>query len=342
VRTARARQESNRTAGGGKGPAAARGSKAAGVPRYPQPSVTLARPHYPGAVAPERTSSVEAMGVRLNLSEWGDPAAPPLLLCHGMFDHGRGFDLLAPRLASRFRVVALDARGHGDSDWADAYTWDADVQDIVQVLAFLGRPAHLVGHSKGGGQATDAAIRAPQAVRSLVNIDGFGPPAEGFTRPGGPPAELPIPQRMAFFLDRRRAAAELEAWRPYPSLDDLVERRRKQNPRLSREWLRYFLFHGARESENGWRWKADPHAGQGFGPWRPEWIGPGWRHLRAPLLAVIGSEPDTWGPLPEELIRERLSFVPNLERATVEGAGHFVHMEQPAATAEVLLAFLER
>ena len=41
-----------------------------------------------------------------------------VLLCHGMFDHGRGFDLLAPLLADRFRVVAMDARGHGESSWA--------------------------------------------------------------------------------------------------------------------------------------------------------------------------------------------------------------------------------
>jgi pimeloyl-ACP methyl ester carboxylesterase len=60
------------------------------------------------------------------------------------------------------------------------------------------------------------------------------------------------------------------------------------------------------------------------------------------LLAVIGSEQDTWGPLPEAVLAERLAHVPQLSRATVPGAGHFVHMEEPARTAEVLLAFLER
>jgi len=258
-----------------------------------------------------------------------------------MFDLGRGFDLLAPLLAGRFRVVAVDARGHGDSGWADAYTWLAEVIDVVNVLRSLDRPAHLVGHSKGGGLATDAAVRAPGCVRQLVNIDGFGPPPEGFTIPGFPPDERPPASRFTDHLDRRREAGE-RAWRTYPSIDDLVERRRAQNPRLSREWLRYFVFHAARETERGWVWKADPQVARGFGPWKPDWIGPSWAGLRAAMLAVIGAEPDTWGPLPEPVIAPRLGHVQRLERATVAGAGHFVHMEQPRATAELLLAYLER
>jgi len=155
-------------------------------------------PDFPGATAPERVRDVQAHGVRLRVSEWGDPAAPPVLLTHGMFDHARGFDTLAPLLAARFRVVAMDARGHGDSTWADAYSWACDIEDIGAVLRDLGRPAHLVGHSKGGGQATDAAIRWPDAVRRLVNIDGFGPPdEEGFARPGQSEAPPSLPVRLA-------------------------------------------------------------------------------------------------------------------------------------------------
>jgi pimeloyl-ACP methyl ester carboxylesterase len=57
---------------------------------------------------------------------------------------------------------------------------------------------------------------------------------------------------------------------------------------------------------------------------------------------VIGSEQDTWGPLPETILAPRLASVRNLARATVLGAGHFVHMEQPRATAALLLEHLER
>src|SRR5581483_4187213 len=149
------------------------------------------------------------------------------------------------------------------------------------------------------------------------------------------------PERFADFLDARRRPVNGSA-RPYASLDDLVARRRAQNPRLSSEWLRYFVFRGASQTANGWTWKADLRAARGFGPWRPDWLGPGWRALRTPMLAVIGSEPDTWGPLPETVLGPRLANVPDLQRATVPGAGHFVHMEEPRATAALLLDYLDR
>ena len=299
-------------------------------------------PKYPGAIAPERTRRVRVSDLEIQLHEWGDPEAPPVLLCHGMFDHSRGFDLLAPILAERFRVIAMDARGHGDSSWTDSYLWPLEVEDVGRVLSWIGRPTHLVGHSKGGGQATDAASWYPDLVRQLVNLDGFGPPDEGFEVPGRKGAlDQGIPTRLTQFLDRRRAAATHQGFRIYPSLEELVERRQDQNPRLSTEWLRYFLFHGARQVEGGWVWKVDPFAGQAFGPFKPRWIAPGWCRLRAPMLAVIGGEPDTWGPLPEPTLAERLAHAPDVTRATIEGAGHFMHMERPAETAAVILDFLE-
>ena len=79
----------------------------------------------------------------------------------------------------------------------------------------------------------------------------------------------------------------------------------------------------------------------GFGPWRPEWIGPGYARLRVPMLAIIGSEPDTWGPLPEHILADRLTLVRDLHRRTIQGAGHFVHIERPSETAAAILDFLE-
>ena len=270
--------------------------------------------------------------MRLNVLEWGDPQAPPIVLTHGMWDHARSFAVFAPLLAERFRVIAIDARGHGDSGWAGAYSWLVDVADVINVLRWVGRRTYLIGHSKGGGQATDAARALPELVAKLVNIDGFGPPSLDDARPA--------PVRFAEFLDQRRTRAQRDTWRPYASLDDLVERRRAQNPRLSREWLRYLAFHGAREEHDGWRWKADPIMAHGFGPWRPEWIGPSYATVRMPMLALIGSEPDTWGPLPAPVLAERLSRVRHLERCTIGGAGHFVHIERPAETAQAVLDFL--
>jgi len=296
---------------------------------------------YPGAVAPERRRSVRSLGLALNVVEWGDEGGDPLLLTHGFYDHARSFDVFAPLLARHYRVIALDSRGHGDSEWADAYTWQTDVFDVVNVLRDLGRPAHLVGHSRGGGLATDAALLLPAAVRRLVNLDGFGPPPEGFQAEGMRRHEGTVPELLAAYFDWRSANVSRRSFRPSPSLDELAERRRKQNPRLSAAWLRYFAEHGARAVEGGYVWKVDPFAARGFGPWRPEWIAPAWRDLEVPMLAVWGGEPDTWG-LPDPWRSERLANVPVLETAVIEDAGHFMHIERPEATAARVLDFLER
>jgi pimeloyl-ACP methyl ester carboxylesterase len=292
-------------------------------------------PTFPGAVEPERERFVESVGLRIHIVEWGDPAGTPVLLCHGGWDHVRSFATLAPLLAERFRVVAMDATGHGDSEWAGAYAWSARIRDVVTVLKTCDAPAHLVGHSMGGGHVVDAARAAPGLVRQVVNIDGFGPP------PLTAEEDARLVERFVEFLDQRRAAAERDQWRPYASLDQLVARRQAQNPRLSPQWLRYFVFHGARESADGWRWKADPLAAHGFGPWRPDWIAPIYARLRAPLLAISGSEDDIWGPLPEAIVGPRLAGVQRLERAKIAGAGHFVHIERPRETAAAILAWLE-
>lgn len=296
----------------------------------------MAAPACSGAVEPEREAFVDSLGARIHVVEWGDAAAPALLCCHGYFDHARSFALLAPLLADHYRVVALDARGHGDSQWADAYAWATHIRDIVAVAAWIGRPLDLIGHSMGGGQVVDAARALPQQVRRVVNIDGFGPPPFSAEEDAGQVA------RLTTYLDQRRQAARRPDWRPYGDLEQLVARRQAQNPRLGGDWLRYFVFHAARQGPDGWRWKADPllGPGPGAGPWRPEWIAPGYARLRQPLLAIVGSERDTWGPLPEAIVAPRLAGVARLTRATIAGAGHFVHMEQPHATAAVVRDWL--
>lgn len=295
----------------------------------------MTAPTFPGAVEPERVRVVESLGLRIQVYEWGDPDAPAVLLCHGFWDHARSFATLAPLLAARFRVAAMDASGHGDSEWAHAYAWNAHLLHIVSVMHSVGKPLHLIGHSMGGGQVVDAARSAPELVRQVVNIDGFGPP------PLTADEERRTPERFAAHLDQRREAARRLDWRPYAELDQLVERRRAQNPRLTTEWLRYFAFHGARRSDDGWRWKADPLLAQGFGPWRPEWIALGYARLQAPMLAITGSEQDTWGPMPEAIVGPRLAGVKRLQRAVIDGAGHFVHIERPHETARVVLDYLE-
>ncbi len=130
---------------------------------------------FPGAHTPARQRQVLSAGLRIAVHEWGDEAAPPLLLTHGGFDFARTFEVFAPLLAAAgWRVVAWDQRGHGDSEHAPLYSWDADLRDAVAVIDSTTRdPLPIIGHSKGGSLMVQLADSQPHRVSKLVNLDGL-------------------------------------------------------------------------------------------------------------------------------------------------------------------------
>jgi pimeloyl-ACP methyl ester carboxylesterase len=95
-----------------------------------------------------------------------------VLLLHSLAAHSHWWDWVAPPLAERHHVVAVDFRGHGGSAWADSYRFDDYVADVVASLDVLGWRAPLViGHSMGGYVAALLAARHPERVGALVIAD---------------------------------------------------------------------------------------------------------------------------------------------------------------------------
>ncbi len=112
--------------------------------------------------------------VSLAAAEWGTPGAPPALLLHSLAAHGHWWDWAAPLLAGRFHVVALDFRGHGESQWAEppAYRFDDHADDVIAAVDALGWESPLViGHSMGGYVGAYLAARDPRRVGRLVVAD---------------------------------------------------------------------------------------------------------------------------------------------------------------------------
>lgn len=294
---------------------------------------------FPGARAPDRRRTVDSHGVRLAVHEWGAADAPPLLLAHGGFDFARTFDVFAPLLADAgWRVVSWDQRGHGDSEHASLYSWEADLRDALAVVdSVTTGPVPVVGHSKGGSVMVQFATALPHRMTALVNLDGL---------PGGRPMpDVPDHERtkllageLAGWLDFRRGTATKQR-RP-DTLDGLARRRAVMNPRLSHEWLRYLVSVGARHDADGWRWKIDPSLRLGgFGPWRPEWAMARLPGLNMPLLAVLGSQPEVmgWATPPEEV---EANLPPGARLVAYDDIGHFLHIEQPRRIADLVLDFL--
>src|SRR5207249_4376580 len=95
-------------------------------------------------------------GLRFHYREWGEAGAPPLVLLHGYTSHARSWDTFAGAMCEHYRVLALDQRGHGETEWATDgdYTAERMVEDVAafaQALG-LGRFA-LLGLSMGGRNA---------------------------------------------------------------------------------------------------------------------------------------------------------------------------------------------
>ncbi|KQW43166.1 MULTISPECIES: alpha/beta hydrolase [unclassified Ensifer] len=111
-------------------------------------------------------------GLRLSYVEMGDPNGVPVLLLHGFTDSARSWSLIAPYLATGFRLVAPDLRGHGQSDKPEGcYTIPEmanDVRLLIEALELT--PTHVVGHSLGGRLAQAIAERWPRIVARIVLV----------------------------------------------------------------------------------------------------------------------------------------------------------------------------
>src|SRR5215831_14594415 len=119
-----------------------------------------------------RDATIHHAGLRLHLLDWGAIGLPPLLLLHGGAQTAHSFDEVAPALARDHHVLALDQRGHGDSDWAARYDREAFTGDIGAVLDAHGwEAATLVALSLGGLNAIAFAASHPERVRGLAVID---------------------------------------------------------------------------------------------------------------------------------------------------------------------------
>jgi pimeloyl-ACP methyl ester carboxylesterase len=273
--------------------------------------------------------------LRIHYVDWGGADKPALVLVHGGRDHARSFDAVARALRDRFRVIAPDLRGHGDSDWAlgGSYAMAEFVLDLDRLVEFLGpEPVALLGHSLGGAIVLHYAGLRPERVRKLVAIEGLG--ASPALR-----AELAATttaERLGRFVDEMRRIAGRQP-RRYPSLERAAARMREANAFLSEAQALHLTRHGVRRNEDGtWSWKFDNyiHAPSAA---RPDFDGLEalWGRIRCPVLLVRGTK--SWASDP--VLDGRAAAFRDASLANVEGAGHWVHHDRLDAFLEAVEAF---
>ena len=154
----------------------------------------------------------------LQLHEWGDPGAPPVVCVHGVNAHGRRFRRLAEeRLAERFRVLAPDLRGHGGSQWDPPWTIATHVHDLLETLDNEGlQSAQWVGHSFGGRLVLELAALAPNRIERAALLD---------------PAIQVLPHVAFDFAERERAD------RAYDDPEEPIQERLVADASTPREYL---------------------------------------------------------------------------------------------------------
>ncbi len=135
----------------------------------------LGIPHAPQV--PYRSCNIVLRQMRFHFLEWGHPDAPAIVLLHGGHQSAHSWDLVSLHLAARYRVLALDQRGHGDSEWARDVTYSnhemsLDAEAFIDAMA-LDRPI-VIGHSMGGRNLM-LLLRRNAAIAGAVVIVDVGP-----------------------------------------------------------------------------------------------------------------------------------------------------------------------
>jgi pimeloyl-ACP methyl ester carboxylesterase len=260
--------------------------------------------------------------LRLHYVDWGNPTAPPLILVHGGRDHARSWDWVARALRNRFRVIAPDLRGHGDSGWAVGSNYHHhefvyDLAQLVDVIAGPEAPVAMIGHSFGGAIISQYAASFPERMERFINIEGFGPPPELIESWSA----TPMHEQTRNWVEQLRGLAARQP-RRYSSIEDAAKRMQKENPSLSEGQANHLTVHGVARNEDGtYSWKFDNYF-RSFPPrvWQPDALVETWSQIDCPTLLVRGA--DSWAGDPQA--DGRIEALPEGSQATIPNAAHWV------------------
>ena len=285
-----------------------------------------------------KTSTYKVRGLELAYHCWGEAKNPSLVFFHGYLDHGLSFTPLAQQLSDDYHLIALDFRGHGHSGWVGDggyYHFYDYYHDVIQLFRHLNLDsAHIVGHSMGGSIACTLAAMRPELIKSLILIEGLGPPSESL---GDALLRL---QRWQKSLSKEKVDGDVEHRRrarsQMDSVEEAAQRLQRTNPRLQQERALDLAQTFTEKIDAGYFWRFDPlHQTPAAKPFRLEEIKEVWKEVKLPVLSLIGEE----SPFRLPDLEERHAIFQNIVMAFIPEAGHNIHHEQPDALIEKIRAW---
>jgi pimeloyl-ACP methyl ester carboxylesterase len=261
---------------------------------------------------------------------WGDASKPPMLALHGWLDNAGSFDRLAPLLADRWCVVALDLKGHGRSSHLASgwYHYVDYFDDLRAVLDHFGweRVAWL-GHSLGGTHASLFAALYPERVDTLLLIEALGPLT------ATPEQSL---DQLRRGIDERAAFAKRRPLRVFPDLESAIAVRMAASG-LSHDAAKPIVERGVDAVDGGFVWSSDAKLTLAS----PQ------RYTEAQILAMLRgirtrtllilAEPAT-SYLQDSMMAPRIACVDDIEVVRIAG-NHHVHLEAPEKVFAAITEF---
>ena len=262
-------------------------------------------------------------GMRLHYLDWGTIGQPLILFLHGGALNAHTWDVVCLVLRTEYHCVALDQRGHGDSEWSPEmdYAPEAHLRDIEGLVEHLGRDRFLlVGQSMGALNAFVYATHHADRLAGLVLIDA------------GPNVRAAGAQRIGAFVSE---TAEID------SIDAAIGKALAFNPLRDPRLLRRSLLYAYRELPNGrWARKIDMrHWGREDFRSRAAQAAARWQHaarVACPTLVVRGAESDVFLDEDAESFARAL---PDARWVKIAGAGHTVQGDNPRGLCEALRPF---
>ena len=295
----------------------------------PQIELLLMAQHQAATAIAEPTHRyVEVEGLKLHYLDWGgDADKHTFLLLHGGAAHAHWWDGVAPLLTTHGRVLALDFRGHGQSQWdrSGVYGPPAYLKDVRGLIEHLGTRVVLVGHSMGGAVAQWVAVTYPELLEALIIVDA----------PHGPP---PLFRRLMWRWRRRSHGGVRPELR---SADDIIKKFRLQPPQttLTRLEIERLALHGAEQLPNGtWAFRFDPETRA----WRKhgrKMTRPKIRQIKMPTLLLRGDQSALVSASHVARMHRKIrgSVLKEIPRAF-----HHVPLDNPGDTAAAIIEFVEK
>jgi pimeloyl-ACP methyl ester carboxylesterase len=268
---------------------------------------------------------IEMRGLRFHYRDWPSARAdaPSLVLLHGYTGHARSWDAFAEAMTDRYRVLALDQRGHGETGWApaDQYAIADMADDLEAFVKALGLSGYtLLGLSMGGMVAMEYAGRRPKELAACVIVD-IGPE---IVQSGSQRIQAGV-QASDVFASRDEAFAVARAANSRPP--EAHHRHRSDYSLMRTEDGRWtYRYDRALRSVRNLR-RRDPEAA-----WRS------CANIAVPTQLIRGELSDILAP---EIAEKMVRTIPDVRFDLVAESGHSIPLDAPEGFLAAARQFLK-